>query len=672
MSFRLVTAPVLCMFLAACGTAARVESSCERDDDCAVGLICLGGVCGELLDDVLTDTFDDDLGGRPTDDADSHSTDDSAGDSAEVDAADVESQEDGVDVGGDVLPNACGGIDELPAAPGDRCGPCGDGVFACLDDRTLACEGATALNACGGCTELDAEPGASCGDCGGGQYTCVGEDEVECVDGGGLNACGGCAVLEGVPESACGPCLDGEWTCADDGLSVECVGSTAPNACGGCFEPSGEVGASCGVCGGGELACDEAIGDVRCVGERAPNACGGCAPLSSDPGTSCGFCGAGVWVCSEDGESLACEGDVRNACGGCATLASEPGDPCGECGLDSWVCDGEDSVRCDGSTVANSCGGCDASVDALLGEACGSCGTWACDPVAVGRTRCDDPGANLCGGCAELPASPGDDCGRCGLDTYECSSDADRVECDGDTAQNACGGCTTLASVPGSACSSASCGPAGGIVTCSGTERTVCDCDGQVCGNGLLEGTEQCDDGNTRARDYCSPTCTIEYASTPGTLPGTCTDPIELPVDSRSSWNLCGRGDDEDNIAGEVGCIDGASPGEDLVFVFSLARRTNVSLYVRDVDSLAAVDAVVYLRTECDDEDSQVVCGDDVACDEAISRVDCINGYQPREGRIEALLDAGTYYAIVDHYSYRLGDGTAFGCGNVQLLLRAD
>jgi cysteine-rich repeat protein len=35
------------------------------------------------------------------------------------------------------------------------------------------------------------------------------------------------------------------------------------------------------------------------------------------------------------------------------------------------------------------------------------------------------------------------------------------------------------------------------------------DC-GTVCGNGLLEATEQCDDGNTVEGDGCSSTCTVE------------------------------------------------------------------------------------------------------------------------------------------------------------------
>jgi cysteine-rich repeat protein len=33
----------------------------------------------------------------------------------------------------------------------------------------------------------------------------------------------------------------------------------------------------------------------------------------------------------------------------------------------------------------------------------------------------------------------------------------------------------------------------------------------EVCGNGIKEGSEQCDDGNTVGDDGCSPTCTVEW-----------------------------------------------------------------------------------------------------------------------------------------------------------------
>jgi len=40
-------------------------------------------------------------------------------------------------------------------------------------------------------------------------------------------------------------------------------------------------------------------------------------------------------------------------------------------------------------------------------------------------------------------------------------------------------------------------------------------CEGVVCGNGLLQGAEQCDDGNIAGGDGCSAICTIELADSP-------------------------------------------------------------------------------------------------------------------------------------------------------------
>ena len=43
---------------------------------------------------------------------------------------------------------------------------------------------------------------------------------------------------------------------------------------------------------------------------------------------------------------------------------------------------------------------------------------------------------------------------------------------------------------------------------------------GESCGDGLVSGTEQCDDGNTTAGDGCSATCTLEPAAGIDTCPG--------------------------------------------------------------------------------------------------------------------------------------------------------
>ncbi|MBI4888558.1 MAG: hypothetical protein HY824_15790 [Acidobacteria bacterium] len=40
-------------------------------------------------------------------------------------------------------------------------------------------------------------------------------------------------------------------------------------------------------------------------------------------------------------------------------------------------------------------------------------------------------------------------------------------------------------------------------------------CEGVVCGNGLLQGSEQCDDGNKAGGDGCSAICTLEVADSP-------------------------------------------------------------------------------------------------------------------------------------------------------------
>ena len=48
-------------------------------------------------------------------------------------------------------PNACGGCGALAHRPGDRCGDCDDGRWACDGRDAVRCEGASRLNACGEC-----------------------------------------------------------------------------------------------------------------------------------------------------------------------------------------------------------------------------------------------------------------------------------------------------------------------------------------------------------------------------------------------------------------------------------------------------------------------------------------------------------------------------------------
>jgi len=68
-----------------------------------------------------------------------------------------------------------------------------------------------------------------------------------------------------------------------------------------------------------------------------------------------------------------------------------------------------------------------------------------------------------------------------------------------------------------------------------------------VCGNGVFEGTEQCDDGNTISGDGCSDTCQIEYA--PDTDGDGILDDIDAcPFEDATGFDLDGDGciDDSD------------------------------------------------------------------------------------------------------------------------------
>ena len=82
---------------------------------------------------------------------------------------------------------------------------------------------------------------------------------------------------------------------------------------------------------------------------------------------------------------------------------------------------------------------------------------------------------------------------------------------------------------------------------------------------------------------------------------------------------------------------------------------------LRDEDDSAAIDTILYLRTNCEDAGSQFECSDDVPCDESdVEFGDCSGELQVRQSRIDVTLEAGSYTVVADHLRYR-----DFGCGRV-------
>jgi len=167
------------------------------------------------------------------------------------------------------------------------------------------CDGCRPRNACGGCGTIADVPGESCGTCASGSWACDGEDALTCSGDDGdaaMNACGGCTTLEAAPETACGTCDSGTWGC-DRTEAVKCMGdegAAAQNACGGCTTLAETIGSVCGTCDSGAIACD-GLDATTCgddAGEAALNACGGCAELPGAIGDACGDTACMSYACN--------------------------------------------------------------------------------------------------------------------------------------------------------------------------------------------------------------------------------------------------------------------------------------------------------------------------------------------------------------------------------------
>ena len=441
--------------------------------------------------------------------------------------------------------NGCGGAADLsylgrPAAPGDGCGLCGDGELFCSGTSDLSCAGAGFPNVCGGCGALEGEIGASCGLCDDGVWAC-GAGQAECLGDRAPNGCGGCTDLALEPGTECGLISGEAGVVVCYGREISQCASAGTNGCGGTGPlelPAGVTGVAPlpGVlyqtdCRRGVLLCEGLL--LVAVDLEGGNACGGCEPLPGAPGTACGACG-GVWTCDAEGGAQ-CVGGALNGCGGCELLADGPGITCDAAGSPGVrVCISLEETACVPPGSTNACGGLGTLTGAALGGACGSCGDGVvvCDAADPRRrsTVCEtvSSSANACGGCGLLEGAPGSACGTCGLGQLACNAGGDGLDCTGNpgaSALNACGGCASLAAAPADACGRC------GTWECDPTVTGRLRCDEPtagcaslaVCGNGVVEIGELCDDGNavTEACSYgdlscevCDATCALLAGAT--------------------------------------------------------------------------------------------------------------------------------------------------------------
>jgi len=452
--------------------------------------------------------------------------------------------------------------------PGELCvidEYCGDGVLSagegCDDGNNIVgdgCNGNCTLEAFWECPE-PGDPCVSlivCGDLAViGDENC--DDGRDCADGTACTAASECA---GIGDEECRPR-------SGDGCSENCGTIESGYSCPRAGGEGGECTAQPDpVCGDGILQSREFCDD----GNDDPN--DGCADCVAAPGYICPtpgelcervqWCGDGTRgtgeqcddgsVCEDgttdcSGDEAACENIGTGTCNtaggdGCSiTCVIEAGYVCppegGEC-ANTRVC-GDGRVHgnetCDlGGVCENGTTDCtlDASVCAGIGSgACVHDDAPGCDTcVLEPGWRCSAGGncrAAECGDGLVIGLEFCDDGSHC-ADGSPCEEAAD------------CGGGDCIARSD-DGCSA----------TCVLEEGFVCEtpgeaCEPTTCGDGIPEGTEQCDDDNLDVGDGCTPYCTAEPLCAEGPCTSPCGDGIRF----------ASEGCDDGNRRSGDGCSD--------------------------------------------------------------------------------------------------------------------
>ncbi len=212
----------------------------------------------------------------------------------------------------------------------------------------------------------------------------------------------------------------------------------------------------------------------------------------------------------------------------CSKINGQPGIVCADVIEPApEVCNGLDE-NCNGEPddgVLNACGGCDVLANEP-GEPCGPCGQDRYECNGLNRTRCNGSTTNACEGCQPLEFNPGDACGQCNRDQYVCAG-TDAVTCSGNTT-NACGGCQNLNNAPETPC-----GPCNeDQYVCQGRNNVVCD------GQTVLNACGGCEPSIHEPGDEC------------GQCGELACNGDELVCDE--ALNLCGGCDELDPPVGEA------------------------------------------------------------------------------------------------------------------------
>ncbi|MEZ4251611.1 MAG: LamG-like jellyroll fold domain-containing protein [Polyangiales bacterium] len=404
----------------------------------------------------------------------------------------------------------CVPIDDLVCEAGEEaCSEDATTALRCNDDGTM--EARTTCDEDARCVVID--EAAVCR-----EVVCT-ADERGCTDGDTTFACDGTGTERTETDCAAGQSCE-----AGDCLTRACTPGVARCDASGAREVCDEAGtgyvaspcAATDVCVDGvclERLCER--GSARCV-EGSPTArevCGAdersWASMPCSDGETCAagscetrVCTPALAECVGSGGSREC---LPTGLGFTATVSCPTGQSCtpdtGRCG--AWICTPA-STSCESLSTLRTCNADGLGHSTSPCAATESCSAGACRPriCAPGTFSCADVDTR------RLCAADG-----LGYTSAPCTgSDPDGYSCTG------AGTCVARACVPGSV-----------DATCASlTDRRVCNADGSGylvvgcadgqscdvgvcavrCGDGIVGGSEACDDGNLRDGDTCSSTCT--------------------------------------------------------------------------------------------------------------------------------------------------------------------
>ena len=340
-----------------------------------------------------------------------------------------------------------------------------------------------------------------------------------------------------------------------------CNSTTCPTGCcsgGTCTTPSttacGTAGAACVSCGatadgcsasgactcGGATACakGQVCANGSCICDANSCSTGCCQGNTCQPGTDPNACGAAGSTCAMCPTGQTCNG---GACSGCNSTSCPDGccsgntcnDPtsamaCGSAGASCTNCGATaDGCSASGTCTCNGAAACGAGQECSGGKCV--CDANSCPTGCCQNNTCTKPSSMACGtgggSCTDC-GTTGDGCSATGACTcggakacgsgQECSGG--KCVCDATSCPTGC--CLNNTCDPGD--TTAACGPAGGTcqVCATGDSCTnnKCVAPPPVCGDGIRETGEQCDDGNLVDLDGCDATCKFEQLTRATTL----------------------------------------------------------------------------------------------------------------------------------------------------------